>query len=105
MALVLGIHEDFVVYMIVNRFSITKAEIYELFIGDIEGDVFEGDSSDVIQLLSGGNFVVFEDNRRGDDKVFKGDSRFELDLSRIVTASVVVKTYAIFSFDFKDIKK
>ena len=68
-------------FVVIEGFPITKAEIYELFIGDIEGDVFEGDSSDVIQLLSGGNFVVFEDNRRGDDKVFKGDSRFELDLS------------------------
>ena len=90
--------------MVINWFAIAETEIYDLFIGNIEGDILEVDSGDVTELFLGGDFVAFEDKGGDVDIGVKADSRLEHNLLRIISSSIVVKSEAFFYFNLKDIK-
>ena len=59
-------------HLVLNRLAVAEAQIDDFFVGDIQRNIFEGDSSDIIELFLGGDHMIFEGDRGSGDILVNG---------------------------------
>ena len=104
MTLVLWIRESFIQDTVFNWLTIGKAQIDDLFIWNIKGDISEGDSGDIQSLLRYRYNVIFEGHGCPSNNILNGNPWFQFYLLDIVPPSIVVNGKAVFNWYLKNIK-